>query len=1090
MHFHCDYLHLPVMRALGLRNTVTTMHGRLDLDGYPGAIRNVSATRRWCPSPINSGGRCRTATGRAPCTTGCPRDVCRFEPHPRGDYLAFLGRISPEKRVDRAIEIARRAGMKLRIAAKVDAADREYFARGSSRCCTQPHVEFVGEIGEREKCDFLGQARALLFPIDWPEPFGLVMIEAMSCGTPCVAWRAGSVPEIINEGVSGFIVDSIDDAVAAVHRAACSSIGMRPCRVRAALLGGTHDARLPRHLSARGAKAASAKSPPEPRVRRSAGSRAEESRSRIYIAAHDSLVDEPPRTLKHGDTFALFDHYGDLASRRGNTLGLYHRTRAILSRLKLTIERRSPLLLSSTVRTNNAVLDVDLTNPDIQHGETLVLAKDTIHLTRMKFLWNAACYETAGGAQLRRADAHTLRIDFDFDADFADLFEVRGFQRRSRGKVTASVCAPNVARFDYASLDGVPRVTDVLLRSAARELTPRHASIRARAAAQGSVARSSMSRALLVGRRASPAPRVAAPCARRRRELRAATRRAAAIETSSSLINEVLCRSMADISMLVTDTEHGPYPYAGVPWFSTAFGRDGIITAMQLLWLYPAHGARRASLSRRVRRRSRGSGADAEPGKILHETRKGELAYVRRGAVRPLLRLHRLDAAVRGARRPVLAAHRRSRRRIDAIWPNILAALEWMDRYGDADGDGFVEYRRRLDSGLVNQGWKDSGDAVFHDDGRLADAPIALCEVQGYVYLARTLAARMAEARGEGALASRLSGTGAGAARAIRSDSSGTMSWACTCSRSTATRSHAACAPRTPDRCCSPASSRADRAAIMATTLASADFLTGWGIRTVSARERRFNPTSYHNGSIWPHDNALIALGLARYGHSDQAARLTATLFDAAAHMDLRRLPELFCGMRRRRDKGPILYPVACSPQAWAAAAPFAMLQACLGLEVDATQRVARLRYPRLPESLHTLDVRGMPIGDARVDLLLRRHGRRRLREHPQSRGRCGDRDAAEVICAGGCATSQAFAASLAASSSSCRDRRSRYHEPHRAMIPRVNFPLHKRHVSCSQRIDLAEPRPLSAPLSRRNQTHRWRGAATCAARSGQRRQC
>ncbi len=161
----------------------------------------------------------------------------------------------------------------------------------------------------------------------------------------------------------------------------------------------------------------------------------------------------------------------------------------------------------------------------------------------------------------------------------------------------------------------------------------------------------------------------------------------------------------------------------------------------------------------------------------------------------------------------------------------------------------------------------------------------------------------------------------------------------------------------------------------MAQTLTSTEFLTGWGIRTVSEREQRFNPTSYHNGSIWPHDNALIALGLSRYGHSDLATRVTATLFDAAAHMDLRRLPELFCGMRRRRDKGPILYPVACSPQAWAAAAPFAMLQACLGLEVDATQRVARFRYPRLPESLLTLHVHGMPIGDARVDLLLRRHG-------------------------------------------------------------------------------------------------------------------
>jgi glycogen debranching enzyme len=157
--------------------------------------------------------------------------------------------------------------------------------------------------------------------------------------------------------------------------------------------------------------------------------------------------------------------------------------------------------------------------------------------------------------------------------------------------------------------------------------------------------------------------------------------------------------------------------------------------------------------------------------------------------------------------------------------------------------------------------------------------------------------------------------------------------------------------------------------------LASREFFTGWGIRTISARERRFNPASYHNGSIWPHDNSLIALGLARYGHSDLAARLTTAILDAAIHMDLRRLPELFCGMRRRRDKGPILYPVACSPQAWAAAAPFAMLQACLGLEVDASQRLARLRYPRLPEHLHMLEIRGLPIGDASVDLLLRRHG-------------------------------------------------------------------------------------------------------------------
>ena len=218
LHFHCDYLHLPVIRALGLRNTVTTMHGRLDLDGYrelfetccDATLVSISDQQRRPLQHCNWAGTVYH---------GLPADVCRFEPHSNGGYLAFLGRISPEKRVDRAIEIAGRAGMKLRIAAKVDAADQKYFHESIEPLLTQPHVEFVGEIGEREKRDFLGQASVLLFPIDWPEPFGLVMIEAMSCGTPCVAWRAGSVPEIINEGVNGFIVDSIDGAVAAVHRA-------------------------------------------------------------------------------------------------------------------------------------------------------------------------------------------------------------------------------------------------------------------------------------------------------------------------------------------------------------------------------------------------------------------------------------------------------------------------------------------------------------------------------------------------------------------------------------------------------------------------------------------------------------------------------------------------------------------------------------------------------------------------------------------------------------------------------------------------------------------------------------------------------
>jgi glycosyltransferase involved in cell wall biosynthesis len=219
VHFHSDYLHFPLVRALRLQNTVTTMHGRLDVPDYRPLFD------AFCDTPLVS----ISASQRAPLAQchwvgtvhhGLPPQVCRFTPTAQGDYVAFLGRISPEKRVDRAIEIARRAGIRLKIAAKVDAADRAYFHERIEALMSEPHVDFVGEIGESDKGDFLGGARALLFPIDWPEPFGLVMIEAMSCGTPCIAWNAGSVPEIIIEGRNGFIVESMDAAVAAVHAAA------------------------------------------------------------------------------------------------------------------------------------------------------------------------------------------------------------------------------------------------------------------------------------------------------------------------------------------------------------------------------------------------------------------------------------------------------------------------------------------------------------------------------------------------------------------------------------------------------------------------------------------------------------------------------------------------------------------------------------------------------------------------------------------------------------------------------------------------------------------------------------------------------
>jgi glycogen debranching enzyme len=691
--------------------------------------------------------------------------------------------------------------------------------------------------------------------------------------------------------------------------------------------------------------------------------------STFYIAARSSLAELRPRTLKHGDTFGLFDPLGDLCMPEGPQ-GLYHEDMRFLSQLRLTIEDEPPLLLSSTVRSNNAMLDVDLTNPDIMRGETLVLPKDTVHISRSKFLWNGGCYEVLALRNFGDAPIRP-RICLDFAADFVDVFEVRGFVRHSRGSVSAQVLGSGRVRFEYASLDKVSRATEITFRPAPTLLTDRRATFEIELAPKER-------RAIIVTvlcrvddqvpeERIRPAMRAA------RASLRDATQRAAALETSSSAANEVLCRSMADLCMLVTDTEYGPYPYAGVPWFSTAFGRDGLITAMQMLWIYPAlaRGVLRYLAANQAT--STDALSDAEPGKILHETRRCELA--RLGEV-PFARYYgSIDST------PLFIAlagmywrYTGDRTTLEQIWPNIKAALAWMDHHGDPDGDGFLEYRRRSDGGLANQGWKDSNDAVFHADGTLAEPPIALCEVQGYAYLARSLGARMAQAMGESALASRLLQQAKELQEKFEAsfwdESLGTYVLALDGQKRP-------CRVRTSNagQVLFSGIASPERAARTAEMLNGPDFFSQWGIRTLSSRERRYNPTSYHNGSIWPHDNSLIALGLAKYGHSHQAARVTSALLDAALQMDLRRLPELFCGMPRRPDKGPVLYPVACAPQAWAAAAPFALLQACLGLEIDARERIVRMNHPCLPKGIDHMKISNLPVGNDRITMMLRRRG-------------------------------------------------------------------------------------------------------------------
>ncbi|HEY8492766.1 MAG TPA: amylo-alpha-1,6-glucosidase, partial [Myxococcota bacterium] len=451
------------------------------------------------------------------------------------------------------------------------------------------------------------------------------------------------------------------------------------------------------------------------------------------------------------------------------------------------------------------------------------------------------------------------------------------------------------------------------------------------------------------------------------------TGEAARLDTSSLRWNDWLHRSAADLAILTTETAHGRYPYAGIPWFSTPFGRDGLITAFEVLWLDPSLARGVLSYLAATQATENDPARDAKPGKILHEARDGELAAL--GEV-PFGRYYgSVDAtplfvALAGA----YLERTDDLEFVADLWPHVEAALACIEE--DSDAHGFLTYQRRSPHGLVQQGWKDSSDSVFHADGRLAEPPIALCEVQGYVYLALHAAARIARALGREARAAELEGRATLLARrfeeafwceplgvyALALDGKGEP---CRVRSSNA------------GQCLFTGIASPARARRVAETLFQGDLFSGWGIRTIGAGEVRYNPMSYHNGSVWPHDNALIAYGLARYGFQRDALTLLEAAFDASRWIELHRMPELICGFARRLDEAPVAYPLACRPQAWAAGAVFLCLQAVLGLHISAPRRELRLVRPLLPRTLRELRIRNLWIADGCVDLDLVRHEER-----------------------------------------------------------------------------------------------------------------
>lgn len=686
-----------------------------------------------------------------------------------------------------------------------------------------------------------------------------------------------------------------------------------------------------------------------------------EENDRYYILASSSYADDQTRVLNFGDTFAVFDRWGDAKQIGTGAQGIYHEGTRFISDLEFKINGYRPMLLSSNIKNENEVFSIDLTNPNILLDNGLLLEKGVIHIGRSKFLQEGICYESI---ILHNYDLrpYSLEASFIFNSDFSDIFEVRGMQRKQRGEVLpVEVSNEGHIKLGYIGLDKVKRTAWIRFETGKEWI-------------EGNM--------VIYPIRLEPAQRMeirytlqfqvgesdAAPDTHREAFQKIqATRdegkeKIAAIKSSNEEFSNWIDRSKFDLISLLRHTPYGLYPYAGVPWYNTPFGRDGIITAMEALWIAPdvAKGVLMFLAANQAKELD--SFRDAEPGKILHEARGGEMANLNEVPFQQYYGT--IDAT------PLFISlagqyYKRTadKQTIRSLWKNIRNALQWIEEYGDIDNDGFVEYQQKLESGLFNQGWKDSHDCISHEDGRIAQPSIALCEVQGYVYEAYLQAAYLAEVMNEPEMMKELRNKAK-----ILKKRFNEVFWdkELSCYVLALDHDKSPCRVKTSNagQCLLTGIVAQNKAEKLVNTLMQQDMFSGWGIRTLSSGAARYNPMSYHNGSVWPHDSAMVAAGMARYGFVKESMQIMNGLFNACLFIDLQRLPELFCGFPWRYGEAPTAYPVACVPQAWSVAAVFLLLQACLQITIDAPRKRLVFKKPHLPPYLDWVVVKNLQVPD------------------------------------------------------------------------------------------------------------------------------
>lgn len=697
-----------------------------------------------------------------------------------------------------------------------------------------------------------------------------------------------------------------------------------------------------------------------------------EHEGQYYILAESSFADQKNIILKQGDSFGIFDRYGDIYPVGKTHYGLFHEGTRFLSQLEFTIQDKKPLLLSANLREENEVLTVDLTNPDYFDEELgKLLEHGSFHILRKKFIYEKNYYERFELENFQNIPL-TFNAAFRFNNDFADIFEIRGMKRSAKGQFKGYSGDTNSLQIEYLGLDGVTRKTEIRI-SCDRDIRIKENYAEFEITLQAKEKKSFYLTTTFITDDQIPDILTFDEAREELMEqVQARKCESCRFVSSNEQFNSWLEGSLSDLYTLITKTEHGLYPYAGIPWYSTAFGRDGIITALMCLWMDPVIAKGVLNYLADTQATEHNTFRDAEPGKIFHETRKGEMAATKEIPFE--LYYGTIDATMLFV---VLAGEYFKRTNdlatLREIWPNIKAAISWINDYGDIDNDGLVEYQKKSEIGLDNQGWKDSFDSVFYKNGELAKLPIALSEVQAYTYDAKIKAAEMAEVLLEKDYAQQMREEAKHLKekfnRLFWSEENAIFVLALDGDKNQ-------CDVRSSNagQCLFSRIADPEKAQKTINTLLSEDMFSGWGIRTISTKEKKYNPMSYHNGSIWPHDNALIAYGMQRYGVKEGVNRIFNSMMDTSLFMEDKRLPELFCGFDRRKAEGPTAYPVACSPQAWAVASVFIMIQSCLGIEIDAENRLLRFNEPSLPDFLDFIVINDLQISTGSISFMAERN--------------------------------------------------------------------------------------------------------------------